>query len=112
MVQREYKTKLQGEQREERKISKDELVKLAQYIVDLGFFDFNKDYDCSGNDVTCVARMKRDPQPIPLNITVAIGARRNKVNVALFAPNMESNLVNYPPNMEKILNAIYSVIEK
>jgi hypothetical protein len=29
MVQREYKTKLQGEQREEKKISKDELMKVG-----------------------------------------------------------------------------------
>lgn len=112
MVQREYKTKLQGEQREEKKISKDELMKLAQYIVDLGFFEFKKEYDCDANDVDCNTRMKREPQPIPLNITVAIGARRNKVNVALFAPNMEANFVDYPPKLEKILNAIYSVIEK
>lgn len=112
MVQREYKTKLQGEQREEKKISKDELMKLAQYIVDLGFFEFKKEYDCDANDVDCNARMKREPQPIPLNITVAIGARRNKVSVALFAPNMEANFVDYPPKLEKILNAIYSVIEK
>jgi hypothetical protein len=63
---------------------------LAQYIVDLGFFEFKKEYDCDANDVDCKTRMKREPQPIPLNITVAIGARRNKVNVALFAPNIGS----------------------
>lgn len=112
VVQREYKTKLQGEQREEKKISRDELTKLAQYIVDMGFYDFKNDYDCDPNDADCKSRLKRDPQPIPLNVTVAIGARRNKVNVALYAPNMETNWVNYPAKMEKILNAIYSVIEK
>lgn len=112
IIQREYKTKLQGEQREEKKISKDELTKLAQYIVDMGFFDFNKDYDCLVKDKACISRMESSPQPIPLTISVVVGQRRNKVNVALYAPGLESNWVNYPKNLEKILNAIYSVIEK
>jgi len=112
VVQREYKTKLQGEMRQEKKIAKDELTKLAQYIVDMGFFDFNKDYDCLAKDKDCIHRMETAPEPIPLSISVVVGQRRNKVNVGLYAPGLESNWVNYPKNIEKILNAIYTVIEK
>ncbi len=112
VVQREYKTKLQGEMRQEKKIAKDELTKLAQYIVDMGFFDFNKDYDCLAKDKDCIHRMETAPEPIPLSISVVVGQRRNKVNVGLYAPGLESNWVNYPKNLEKILNAIYTVIEK
>ncbi len=112
VVQREYKTKLQGEMRQEKKIAKDELTKLAQYIVDMGFFDFNKDYDCLAKDKDCIHRMETAPEPIPLSISVVVGQRRNKVNVGLYAPGLESNCVNYPKNLEKILNAIYTVIEK
>lgn len=112
VVQREYKTKNEGAQRIEKKISKDELTKLAQYIVDMGFFDFNEEYDCEDNDDNCNTRMSKSPQAVPLQISLTVGAKKNKVDVALYAPKTEKNWVNYPANLEKILNAIYTIVEK
>jgi hypothetical protein len=37
-IHREYKTKKAGDQRLEKNISREQLVKLAQYIIDLGLF--------------------------------------------------------------------------
>ena len=112
LLQREYNTKNDGVQRTEKKISKDELTKLAQYIVDMGFFDFNEDYDCTDEDAACNERLSKSPQPVPLQISLIVGARKNKVNIAFYAPNTEKNWVNYPTNLDKIMNAIYTVVEK
>ncbi len=112
LLQREYNTKNDGVQRAEKKISKDELTKLAQYIVDMGFFDFNEDYDCADEDAACNARLTKSPQPVPLQISLIVGARKNKVNIAFYAPSTEKNWVNYPTNLDKIMNAIYTVVEK
>ncbi|MFN8294617.1 MAG: hypothetical protein U0T69_00365 [Chitinophagales bacterium] len=112
LVHKETKTKLQGESVEDKKIPKDALRKLAQYIIDLGFFDFNNLYDCDAKDKACNTRLKTNPEPTPLSIVVSVGARRKKIYVALYAPHMESNWVNYPANLEKIVNAIYDVAAK
>jgi len=109
LAHREFKTKLQGEQIEEKKLSREELRQLAQFIIDMGFFEFNKMYDCQAQDLNCRSRMKSDPEPVPLTVSVAIGARRNKIYVTFFAPKIEGNYVNYPINLEKIVAAIYAV---
>jgi hypothetical protein len=111
VIQREYTTQLQGEIRYEKKISRDELVKLAQYIADMGFFDFKESYSCNG-DATCIARFKQDPLPKSLTLTVAVGKRRQTVSVDIFAPGTEKNWVSYPATLEKIIDAIYSIAEK
>jgi hypothetical protein len=111
-VNRKFITKLQGEQVIEKKISKDELRKLAAYIVDMGFFDYNKSYDCDRNDVACNTRLNSKPEPLSLTISVRIGERKMRTYVALFAPNLESNWVSYPTSLPKIIDAIYAVAAK
>ncbi len=112
IIQREYKTKNDGVQRTEKKISKDELTKLAQYIVDMGFLDFDAEYDCADEDAACNQRFGKSPQIVPLEVSLTAGQKKNKVKVAIFAPKTEKNLVNYPANLEKIMNAIYTIVEK
>ncbi len=112
LLQHEYKTKNDGVQRTEKKISKDELTKLAQYMVDMGFFDFKDDYDCTNEDNTCFERLKKLPQPVPFSISLTVGEKKNKVTVAMFAPKTEKNIVGYPSSLEKIMNAIYTIVEK
>ncbi|MDB5228037.1 MAG: hypothetical protein JWN78_2230 [Bacteroidota bacterium] len=112
VVQREYKTKSEGVQRTEKKISKDELTKLAQYIVDMDFFDLEKEYDCGDNDAACNERLKRSPQAVPLDVAVTVGERKNKTHVSFYAPRTDKNWVNYPANLEKIMNAIYAIVER
>lgn len=112
VIQREYKTKNEGVQRTEKKISKDELTKLAQYMVDMGFLDFNKDYDCADEDADCNQRFGKSPQLVPLEVSLTAGQNKNKVKVAIYAPKTEMNMVNYPANLEKIMNAIYTIVEK
>lgn len=112
VVQREYKTKNEGVQRSEKKISKDELTKLAQYIVDMGFFDFNTEYDCADEDAACNQRFSKSPQPVPMELALTVGQKKHKVKVAIYAPKTEKNLVNYPATLEKIMNALYTIVEK
>lgn len=112
LVHKETKTKLQGEKVEDKKITKDDLRKLAQYIIDQGFFEYNYLYDCAPGDKACNARLNMSPEPSALSVTVTVGARRKKIYVALYAPGIESNWVNYPASLEKIVNAIYAIVEK
>jgi len=65
LIQREYHSKLGGVVKYEKKISKEELTQLAQFIVDLGFFDFDDEYECAKDDVACKYRMTQNPSPIP-----------------------------------------------
>lgn len=112
LVRREWKTKLQPEQTFQKKLTKEQLRKLAQFIIDQGYFDFNNVYDCQQGDKACATRLLAEPQPIALSLSVSVGMRRKRVYVALYAPHLESNWVNYPPKLEKIVNAIYEVVEQ
>lgn len=112
VIQREYKTAAAGVQRTEKKISRDELTKLAQYMVDMEFFEMNKSYDCADTDDDCNARFGVQPQPVPLTIALTVGQKKNKVNVAIFSPKTDKNWVNYPAAIEKIWNAIITIAEK
>lgn len=112
IIQREWKTKNDGTQRSEKKISKDELSKLAQYMVDMGFFDLKNDYDCADEDADCNARFSKSPSVVPLEVSMTVGQRKGKVKVAIYAPASEKNYVNYPSNFVKIMNAIYTIVEK
>jgi hypothetical protein len=112
LIQREYKSKIGGIEKYEKKVSREDLIKLAQFIVDLGYFNFYEEYECDSDDVACKQRMKQAPTPIPLNISVAIGVRREKIDIDFYAPSIEKNWVKYPENLVKILNAIYAISEK
>ena len=111
-IHREYKTKKEGDQRIEKNISREQLVKLAQYIIDLGFFDFKSSYDCTENDAACNERLTTNPVALPLQLTITVGERKSKVYVAVYSAKSEKNWVNYPSNLDKIMAAIYSVVEK
>jgi hypothetical protein len=78
----------------------------------MGFFDFEAEYDCADDHASCLERLKRAPQPVPLEISVTVGDRKNKTRIALFAPKSEKNMVNYPAGIEKIINAIYAIAER
>lgn len=112
LIQREYKSKIGGIEQYEKKVSREDLIKLAQFIVDLGYFKFYEEYECASDDVACKQRMKQAPTPIPLSISVAIGVRREKIDIDFYAPTIEKNWVKYPENIVKILNAIYAIAEK
>ncbi len=112
LIQREYKTKNAGVQRLEKKISKDELSKLAQYIVDMGFLDFAAEYDCADDNTSCNQRFSKMPSLVPLEMTLSVGQRKNSIKVSIYAPETEGNLVGYPTNLEKIMKAIYTIVEK
>lgn len=112
VIQREFKTKTGNIQRTEKKISRDELTKLAQYIVDMGFLDFANEFDCADDDNECEARLKKSPQPVALSLSLTVGQKKNKIDVAFYSPKTDKNWVNYPSNLEKIINAILAIVEK
>jgi hypothetical protein len=76
----------------------------------MGFFDFKPSYPCP--DANCMARMKQNPNPKILTVTVAIGKRRHTVSADIYAPGDEKNWVSYPESLVKIVNAINSIADK
>lgn len=111
LIQRTLKTKLQGEIFTEKKITKEQQHNLAQFIIDMDFFEMDNIYDCANKDYACIERINAEPYPIPLTLIVSIGGRVKRIYVALYAPNLESNWVNYPKKLTAIVNAIYDAVQ-
>ncbi|MBX7227541.1 MAG: hypothetical protein K1X55_16010 [Chitinophagales bacterium] len=101
-VIKNYESKLGGKISLNKKASKEDLIKLATYIVENGYFDFNEDYNCPN----CAEQLKFGPQPIPLKMIISIGELRHTVSVPVYAPGIIEGL-SYPKELDKILAAIY-----
>ncbi|MCC6516194.1 MAG: hypothetical protein IT275_07535, partial [Chitinophagales bacterium] len=60
----------------------------------------------------CNQRFSKSPQPVPLEVSLTVGQKKHKIKVSVYSPKSDKNWVNYPSNLEKIMNAIYTVVEK
>jgi hypothetical protein len=87
-------------------VSRDEVEKLARFILDEGFFRLENLYDCDIADSECQKRKKRHPRPVPLDIDVTIGEARKRVTVAVY----DQGMVIYPDNLESIVDKIDQTI--
>ncbi len=105
-IQKLYKSKLGGEKSYEKHVTKEELVDLANEILNLGFFDLEDSYECHEGNERCFNAFAFGPKPNPLKMVISIGQYRHIVSIPLFAPGMDNNLLDYPKNVEKIMNTI------
>lgn len=104
VIIKDYESKLGGKISYSKKVSKEQIIKLAEYIIENGYFDFEETYACNG----CSESLKYGPQPIPLKIIISVGEQRHTVSIPIYAPGMIEN-ANYPKELEKILSAIYDI---
>lgn len=104
VITKDYESKLGGKVTYSKKVPKDQIIKLAEYIIENGYFDFQETYTCNG----CTESLKYGPQPIPLKIIISVGEQRHTVSIPVYAPGMIEN-ANYPKELEKILSAIYDI---
>jgi hypothetical protein len=102
---KEFMSKNSGSIVTKRTIQREELDRFMQFVIEKGFFDFERLYDCKFN--ACLIRKRSAPRPIPLQISIAYGNRKKVVNVAIWGRD-EKNVqyVDYPPALDAIIEAI------
>lgn len=86
-------------------IPREELEAFARYILDQGFFDMERLYDCTSH--ICEQRKKQAPRPVPLRLAVTYGDRRKVVTIAIWGKDDAGiQYVDYPPALDAIIEAI------
>ncbi len=111
-IHRELATQNIGEQKVEKTITRSQVVKIAQFINDMGFFEYKDAYDCAENDKNCLNRLKSNPIPVPLKLSVTIGNKKHTAIIYYYSPSKDKNWVNYPESLDKIVNAVYALVER
>ncbi len=108
-VKKDYESLLGGKYTYSKKISKDEIIKLAEYIINKGFFDFPEEYAC----IEGCEKLESlsGPKPIPLKIIVEVGSERHTVFVPIYAPEMDGYKSNYPKELTDIVDAIHDIAD-
>jgi hypothetical protein len=108
-VKKDYESLLGGKYTYSKKVSKDDIIKLAEYIINKGFFDFPEEYVC----IEGCEKLETlsGPKPIPLKIIVEVGAERHTVFVPIYAPEMEGYKSNYPKELTDIVDAIHDIAD-
>ncbi len=88
-----------------RNIPREELERFAEFIVQKGFFDFQRLYDCESE--LCQKRKWQKPVPIPLRLVVIYGEKKRNVTVTIWGK--EKNGVQYvphPSDLDDVVNEI------
>lgn len=86
-------------------IPREELEAFAQYIIEQGFFEMERLYDCRSH--ICEVRKRQAPRPVPLRLAVSYGDRRKVVTIAIWGKDdMGIQYVDYPPALDAIIEAI------
>ena len=88
-----------------------ELEKFADYILEQGFFEMERAYDCT--DPFCMKRKSQKPRPVPLRLSVAYGDRKKVVTIAIWGKdNLNTNYLEYPPALDHIIDAIQKMANR
>ena len=109
IVKKDYESLLGGKYTYSKKVSKEDIIKLAEYIINKGFFEFPEEYAC----IEGCEKLESlsGPKPIPLKIIVEVGSERHTVFVPIYAPEMEGYLSNYPKELTDIVDAIHDIAD-
>lgn len=102
---KEFKSLNQGLLITKKNIPREELEQFAAYIVQQGFFEFDRVYDC--NNTICSKRKRQKPTPIPLRIAIAYGNRKKVITISIWGKDENNiNYVDYPPALDNIIDSI------
>lgn len=102
---REFESAQNGRLVQKRSIPRAELVRLADWIAEQGFFNFENRYDCTAPD--CEHRKTQTPMPVPLRLSVAYGGAQKMVSISIWGRDRTGvRYVDYPPAMDGIVDAI------
>jgi hypothetical protein len=109
IVKKDYESLLGGKYTYTKKVNKEDIIKLAEYIVNNGFFEFNEEYNCIEGCESFTTLS--GPKPIPLKVIVEVGSERHMVFVPIYAPDLEGYASNYPKELEDIVKAIHDLAD-
>lgn len=85
-----------------------EYNRLADFIRQQGFFNLDRNYDCSSE--LCTTRKRLKPTPVPLRIAVSAGGSMKVVNIAIWGMDERGvKYVNYPKELEEVIQAVLKV---
>ncbi len=86
-------------------IDRQKLEEFAQFIIDSGFFDFERLYDCKSQ--ICYKRKRMKPMPIPLRLAVTYGKRRKVITISIWGKDKNGEkYIDYPAALDSIIEAI------
>ena len=92
-------------------ISRAELEKFAEAIIDKGFFEMERVYNCESP--ICFKRLQKKPKPIPLRIAVAYGDRRKVITINIFGQdNRKIRYLDYPKELDQIIAGIQNMVHR
>lgn len=101
----EYKSKERGYIKRFRQIDREQMVKIAQFAKENGFFSLPVAYECT--TALCSKRMKREPKPRPLNILVKYGSERKLLTIAIYGEDeYRIKYVSYPAFVDELIDAM------
>ncbi len=108
---KEFKSKQRGSIVTKKNIPRAELDRFMQFVIEKGYFDYNRLYDCADN--SCMVRKRNAPRPLPLQLSIAYGTRKKVINVAIWGRD-EKNVqyVDYPPELDAIIEALQKMANR
>ncbi|MCF8238044.1 MAG: hypothetical protein K9I85_07805 [Saprospiraceae bacterium] len=108
---REVQTAREGLMVTRKNIDRSELEEFTVWIRDQGFFDFEREYDCT--DPLCHRRKGEKPRPMPLQVLVTMGQRTKIVSVPIWGEdNQHVQYIHYPPLIDQIVETVYQMADR
>ena len=101
----EFKSIKRGEIVTKGNINRRELEELVDYIELIGFFDFERIYDCKSS--ACQKRKRIKPKPTPLRLAVTKGQKKNVVTLPIYgSDDRRMKYLDYPKELDYIIETI------
>ncbi|HRW75696.1 MAG: hypothetical protein H6568_04900 [Lewinellaceae bacterium] len=108
---REVQTKRDGLMVTRKNISRSELEDFAEWIQENGYFELDREYDCT--DQECHRRKRERPRPMPLQTSITIGQRTKIVTVPIWGEdNRHVRYIDHPPLIDQIVETVYRMADR
>ncbi len=108
---REVQTAREGLMVTRKNIDRSELEDLTVWIREQGFFDLEREYDCT--DPMCHRRKGEKPKPLPLQVRVTMGQRTKVVSIPIWGEDSQHvQYIHYPPLIDLIVKTVYQMADR
>ncbi len=102
---KEFQTKGKGLNVVKKNIPREELEKFCEFATAQGFFNFDREYDCT--DEVCEYRKRQKPLPMPLRLAITYGTKKKVITIKIWGNDeRRTRYVNYPPVLDNIIDNI------
>ena len=94
-----------GRREMSKSLSRKDLEKLAQFIMEQGFFEMEDIYDC--RTAECEYKKRHYPPATPVTISVSMGSISRAVKVTV----LDKEVLDYPEGFDTILDRLNALVE-